>query len=163
MSVQELQEWIQYHQWRINKVSDNLQEVSTLQFLQPIKGSFASLSHLVGHIISAESIWLARMNNETEKFPKYEYFENTAVAAEVWKTVSKKFSEKLQSLSERELAGTFSYSNTSGKTFTHTYQEALMHIFDHATYHLGQIAWIMRGMDIVPVSTNYIFYLREKT
>jgi uncharacterized damage-inducible protein DinB len=163
MSVQELQEWIQYHQWRINKVCANLKQVSTLQFLQPVKGSFASLSHLIGHIVSAESIWLARMNNEIEKFPKYEYFENTEVAGEIWKTVNKKFSEKLHNLSEEELAGTFSYSNSSGKTFTNTYQEALMHIFDHATYHLGQIAWIMRGMDIVPVSTNYIFYIREKT
>lgn len=162
MSLQELQEWINYHQWRVNKVCDNLQQVSSLQFLQPIKGSFATLSHLIGHIVSAESIWLARMNNEVQKFPKYEYFEHTTLASDTWKEVTQKFCQKLERLSELELSGSFSYSNSSGKTFSNTYQEALMHIFDHATYHIGQVAWIMRNMDISPVSTNYIFYLREK-
>lgn len=162
MSLQELQEWIEYHQWRVNKICDNLQQVDTLRFLQPVKGSFSTLSHLVGHVVSAESLWLARMNNELEKFPKYEYFENPNIASSTWKEVNQRFTKKLKSLTEKELLGTFSYSNSSGKTFQNTYQEALMHIFDHSTYHIGQIAWIMRNMDITPVSTNYIFYIREK-
>lgn len=162
MSLQELQEWIQYHQWRVYKVCDNLQEVDNLRFLQPVKGSFSSLSHLVGHVVSAESLWLARMNNELQKFPKYEYFENTQIAADTWKRVCQAFSEKLNTLTQKELSGSFSYSNSSGKTFENTFQEALMHIFDHSTYHIGQIAWIIRSMDITPVSTNYIFYIREK-
>jgi uncharacterized damage-inducible protein DinB len=162
MSLQELKEWIQYHKWRTHKICDNLQEVDNLRFLQPLKGSFPSLSHLTGHIVSAESLWLARMNDQPEKFPKYEYFENPQTATDTWKLVNQKFSEKLNSLTEQELSGSFSYSNSSGKSFQNTFQEALMHIFDHSTYHIGQIAWIMRSMDIVPVSTNYIFYIREK-
>lgn len=162
MSLQELQKWIQYHRWRVHKVCDNLQEIDTLRFLQPLKGSFATLSHLVGHIVSAESIWLARMNNEPQKFPKYEYFENTQIASNTWKSVTEEFMHKLQNLTEQELSGSFSYSNSSGRIFENTYNDALMHIFDHSTYHIGQIAWLMRSIDIVPVSTNYIFYLREK-
>lgn len=161
MSLQELQEWVNYHQWRVHKVCDNLKEVDTLRFLQPVKGSFSTLSHLTGHIVSAESIWLARMNNEPEKFPRYEYFENTQVASDTWKRVTQNFLDRVGNLTEHELSGSFSYSNSSGKVFQNTYQQALMHIFDHSTYHIGQIAWLMRSMDIIPVSTNYIFYLRD--
>ncbi|MCS7029562.1 MAG: DinB family protein [Bacteroidia bacterium] len=162
MDKSTLQNWLQYHQWRVKKTCQNIEQIDNLRFLQTLKGSFASLSHLVGHVVSADSLWLARMNNQMEKFPKYEYFENTNTAIETWLQVTQQFIQKLQSLTEQELSGTFSYYTHSGKLITNTYSDALLHIFDHATYHIGQIAWIIRSFDVVPVSTNYIFYLREK-
>ncbi|MCS7076102.1 MAG: DinB family protein [Bacteroidia bacterium] len=162
MNKTDLQKWIEYHQWRVDKICQNLQQVDSLSFLQPIKGSFSSLSHLVGHAVSAEHIWLVRMNNQADKFPKYEYFENIHIAKTTWQQVTQRFIQKLQNLNDEELSGTFSYYTNSGKLITNAYQDVLLHIFDHSTYHIGQIAWIIRSFGITPISTNYIFYLREK-
>lgn len=162
MDITQLHDWMQFHTWRVHKICDHLANFPNMAFLQPIKGSFPSFSHLLGHMASAESIWLARMNNTVEKFPKYDYFENVDVAANTWKDVAAQLIQKLNTLSQEDLSGSFSYENNSGKTFSNRYDEALYHLFDHTTYHTGQIAWIYRQFDIAPVSTNYIFYLREK-
>jgi uncharacterized damage-inducible protein DinB len=130
----------------------------TLQSLRQETAPARSLRWM-GHIIAAEYLWLARLNQSPAPMP-------------VWPDLSFQDCElRLRELSSRildEVPGTagplsrkVSYTNTKGEAWTNTVEEILTHVVIHSAYHRGQIASDLRTAGQEPAYTDYIHAVRQ--
>lgn len=53
------------------------------------------------------------------------------------------------------------YTNTEGKKFSISVLEIITHVINHGTYHRGQIALLMRQLELNPAVTDYIVHQRN--
>jgi uncharacterized damage-inducible protein DinB len=115
---------------------------------------------LMGHIIGAERLWLARLTDDSARVA-------------VWPTIEPKdFARALEelfgawrryeaTLTEDRLLERVSYTNSKGEPWTSTTGDILMHVVIHAGYHRGQIAIELRRAGHTPPYTDFIHAVRQ--
>lgn len=95
---------------------------------------------VMAHNQLARSVWLARVEGRAEKpadwFPAWSAADTRAKAAEL----DAKWNAFLANLSEEDVARSISYASSEGIGYTSTLGEILAHVYNHSTYHRGQIA-----------------------
>jgi uncharacterized damage-inducible protein DinB len=55
-----------------------------------------------------------------------------------------------------------SYRALSGAPYANPLGELLRHVVNHGTYHRGQVATLLRQLDVKPPQTDLILYYRER-
>ena len=60
------------------------------------------------------------------------------------------------------LTQTHEFANSKGNVYRMRTMEIIVHVIDHATYHIGQLMSSVRSLGGNPAPTNYIHYLRTK-
>jgi len=116
---------------------------------------------LMSHVMAAQLIWLHRILNQP------------APDVELWKKYSL---DRLQQLSDEgssrwlqfiEANDGFNrqlrYHNYVGHAFENNIEQIMIHTVNHATYHRGQVALLMRERGYEPINTDYITYDRVMT
>lgn len=114
---------------------------------------------LLAHVVAAESIWLARIEQRT-------------APVTVWPTLSLDQCEQLarethagllalgDTLREGETSRVVRYRNSAGTTFESSVDDMLLHVALHGAYHRGQIALLLRDAGAEPSATDYIAFVR---
>ena len=110
---------------------------------------------VLAHLAMAGETWLARL-------------EDLVAPEELWPDLP--FAEAAERLIEvdrrllvlRDEDATVRYRNSSGEEFEDTVGEILAHLFNHATYHRGEIAGLLLSKNHEPPLTDRIVYRREK-
>lgn len=116
---------------------------------------------LMSHVMAAQLIWLHRILNQP------------APDVGLWKKYSL---DRLQQLSDEgssrwlqfiEANDDFNrqlrYHNYVGHAFENNIEQIMIHTVNHATYHRGQVALLMRERGYEPINTDYITYDRVMT
>lgn len=112
---------------------------------------------ILGHIIGASSVWLARLASSESKLAVWPELTVDQCEAEIdrlsagWRDV----------LPKLDLSSDLRYRNTKGEEFTSRIEDVLMHLVIHGGYHRGQIATIVRGAGEAPAPTDYIHATRQ--
>jgi len=115
---------------------------------------------LLAHIVSAERLWLERLDAQQQTLPVWPTLAldqcNSQIdqLAALWKIY-------LTSLGEAGLVNSINYKNTKGETFTSQKQDVLLHVVMHSAYHRGQIAADMRAAGFTPPYTDFIHAVRQ--
>ena len=115
---------------------------------------------LLAHILSAEQLWLERIQQQPQSQPVWPdlTFEQCdakiAGLAQLWR-------EFLGSLSSTGLADKVSYKNSKGEAWTSTVADVLTHVLLHSAYHRGQIASQVRASGEQPAYSDYIHAVRQ--
>lgn len=68
----------------------------------------------------------------------------------------------VQSFGDADLARAIEYRLMSGKAFRSTFDDMFRHVVNHATYHRGQLATLLRQVGHKAPATDYILYRRDK-
>jgi uncharacterized damage-inducible protein DinB len=131
---------------------------------QILPGSFESLYQTVLHMLSAESIWWQRMKLQ----------ERITIPAETFKGTMKDLAEELQrhdrqwqewvhNSQEHVFDHVFHYKNFKHEQFKQPLFQMLLHLFNHNTYHRGQLVTQLRqvGVEKIP-QTDFIVWSRKK-
>lgn len=110
---------------------------------------------LINHILSAHSVWNARIllqvsNHPWDMHPYEELIQINSDNHTQTHTILEKF----------DLNEIISYQNTSGVEFQNKLEDILFHLVNHGTYHRGQIAMLFRESGIDPMVSDYIVYKR---
>ncbi|GAA0878088.1 damage-inducible protein DinB [Algoriphagus jejuensis] len=109
---------------------------------------------LATHLINAHQIWIERiegnitLKNPWEDFP-IESFHSRNEAL---------YAKTLEILETTDLDSKISFHSFSGAAFEKKASDILIHIVNHATYHRGQLASLMRKTGLEPVSSDYIHW-----
>lgn len=115
----------------------------------------------LAHILSAEKLWLERIQQERQSMPVWpgstlEQCERLAEEmASAWKNY-------LGHISRDELDKNFEYRNSKGETWSSRVEDVLMHVILHSAYHRGQIATQMRRAGMEPALTDFIHAVRSE-
>lgn len=116
---------------------------------------------LIPHNTIARQVWLWRIQgtpyeNPTNWFPVWDKETLRAKLHEVdsaWESF-------LSTLKEADLAREVFYSSSEGQMYSSTVDDILIHVFNHSTYHRGQVARIVHELGGQRASTDYIALTR---
>jgi uncharacterized damage-inducible protein DinB len=138
----------------------NQRAIVSLESIPPTgqqHASFQRALQILPHNQLARSIWLARLEGRPYEAPK-EWFppwslEQTRLAAE---EQHREWVEYFAELSDHDLAKTVSYTSTEGQPYVRLVDDILTHVFNHSTYHRGQLARLVTECGGQRAKTDYI-------
>ncbi len=117
--------------------------------------------HLYGHILNAQKIWLARIRGEKPVFSSFAE-RSLEDCKRLMSELLAEWETFFTALTAFQLEEKFSYQNLQGIPQESILSDVLTHVFNHSTYHRGQIVKHLKstGMEILP--TDFILFTREK-
>ncbi|RCR71399.1 DinB family protein [Larkinella punicea] len=142
---------VDYEQWANRTVIDALDSVAS----PPLRAV-----QLMGHILSAQQIWLSRVTGEISYVAIWE----DIPIAWMGETSDRNFlrlKTVLNSESDDSLNRIVSYTTSTGQPFKSPLIDILTQLSHHAAYHRGQIVQLLRPqLDQAPL-TDFIFWARN--
>ena len=148
--IEHLHRLFVYDDWANRQVLASMQQAETVP---------ARSLKFMGHILSAERLWLERLRQQKQTFPVWPDFtlqECETEATELpglWRNY-------LDAASEAGLSRPVSYTNSKGESWTNRKEDILLHVIMHSAYHRGQIATDMRAAGFTPAYTDFIHGVR---
>jgi uncharacterized damage-inducible protein DinB len=160
----DLLDLIRYNDWANERMMEAIRSVSEESRRAPITSSFGSLRETLGHMVSAEWIWLQRWNGQSPATaPGWVASDSTDRFIERLAEIRKQRLAWLWELDEAAFEKTVDYSNLAGNTYRNSLADLIRHVVNHSTYHRGQLATQLRQLGQVPPSTDFIVYRREQS
>ncbi|BCB06022.1 DinB family protein [Bacillus sp. KH172YL63] len=144
-----------YHLWATDKLLDHLDSLEDSVFHAEIQSVFPSIERTLYHQYEVDALWFSRLRKQERPLE----VDRFSTASEC-----KKYFQKLH----REIAeweyegGDILYQTSDGEAFENATEEILYHIVNHGTYHRGNISAMLWQLGEKGVSTDYIYYVREK-
>ena len=118
---------------------------------------YARATQLLPHNQLSRSIWLARLEGRPYEAPK-EWFpswtlDQTRMAMD---EQHREWLEYFEELSDHDLPKPISYTSTEGQPFVRLVDDILTHVFNHSTYHRGQLARLVTECGGQRARTDFI-------
>jgi uncharacterized damage-inducible protein DinB len=159
-----LQQLAAYNIWANALLMEVLKRLPGELQQKEIPSSFNSLQKTVLHMWNAESIWWQRMKLQERVTGPMENFNGKMEDAIEGLTLqNKQWNEWINKAQEHHLEHVFQYKNFKGEQFKQPIYQMLIHLFNHDTYHRGQIVNMLRqlGVEKIP-QTDFIVWSRKK-
>lgn len=146
MEPQSLQHLFNYDEW------------ANLEVLRVLRSSATERSQkLLAHILSAERLWLERLQDKPPGRAVWPEFSLDQCEKEI-KDLAAEWKRLLQTADlDREV----NYKNSKGEPWTSRVGDILLHVITHSAYHRGQIAADLRAAGVQPAYTDFIHGVRQ--
>ncbi len=153
-----------YNVWANRKITDFVMQAGPDSAEMVLTSSFPTIRLTLIHIWDAQFIWLERMNNRSpENWPGKEFNGDLDELIDGLAQSSDEIESYCTNLKDDELASLISYSNTKGEHFQNSRLEILAHLFNHGTYHRGQLVTMLRNTGFTNLGqTDMIEYFRTR-
>lgn len=153
-----------YNVWANNLLLDTIQQLPEEQQGAEIKSSFTSLHKTVLHMLDAESIWWQRIKLQEKITRPSDGFSRSFVElSRLLQQQNRQWLEWVSNTTEHGLQHEFIYFNTKKERFKQPVYQMLLHLFNHETYHRGQLVTMLRqlGIETIP-PTDFVLWSRKK-
>ncbi|MFZ0480307.1 MAG: DinB family protein [Terriglobales bacterium] len=114
----------------------------------------------IAHILSAEKLWLERLQNQKQSLPVWPG-STVAECAALADEMALAWRDFLAKLGSGGLNEKIEYRNSKGDPWSSRVEDVLMHVLMHSAYHRGQIAIEMRAAGLEPAYTDFIHAVRQ--
>jgi uncharacterized damage-inducible protein DinB len=152
-----------YNTWANQQLIDLIQQLPEEKQTQTVASSFNSLLKTSVHMWDSESIWWQRLKlSERIIVPSETFNGNFKAAAYQLLQQNRQWTEWITNSQEHMFQHEFIYMNSKKEQFKQPVYQVLVHVFNHGTYHRGQLVTILRqlGVDKIP-QTDYIVWTRK--
>ncbi len=159
-----LVQYAHYNFWANQRITDVILNLPDDMVHKDIPSSFPSIFKTLIHIMEVEEVWWQRMKLfENPVQPGQPYEGNLVELTTALVNSSRRWKEWVDVATEAALSHEFIYKNSKKDQFKQPVHEVLMHLFNHQSYHRGQLVTMMRmaGITAIP-STDLISFLRKK-
>ena len=160
MNKQDILILYKYNQWANAKILNTAANVTQEHFVAPASFPHGGLRGTLVHALFAEWIWRKRWEGTSptnrlkpEDFPTVEALHTR------WLEEERQLMDFVDAVTDESLNGTFSYTNTSGKTFTRVLWQAMAHLVNHGTQHRTEAAAILTDLGHSPGDIDLISFL----
>jgi uncharacterized damage-inducible protein DinB len=153
-----------YHTWANQLLLTTVQALPEEQQHAEVKSSFPSLFKTVLHLLDAESIWWQRLKlQEKIDRPSDTFSGDMQALGQQLLQQNKLWQEWVSGANENALQHEFIYYNSRKERFKQPVYQMLLHLFNHGTYHRGQLITMLRqlGVEKIP-PTDFIVWSRKK-
>ncbi len=153
-----------YNSWANGLICDWLSKISDEQWNRPLKSSFPSVRDTVIHLVGAENAWWQRLRKDQQIVWIPNTFQGTkAEALELWRESFSHLEEFVKELSATQLSENLDFKRLNGEANRMKISEVLAHVFNHSTYHRGQLVTLLRQVGFTDVSsTDLLNFYRSK-
>lgn len=160
-----LMQFAEYHEWAFDVVLSAIRDVDDATCRAPAGLFFGSIHGTLNHLLVAEHVWFGRFVDEP--------FAVTGLDAELeadrdaldtaLRVASARWRPWIAGRNEAALAGRLDYRNLSGARFRDPVAATLLHVFNHATHHRGQISAALTTLGADAPVMDLIYFLRERS
>jgi len=160
-----LAQFAAYHLWANGLLTDCILALPPEQYTQPLASSFPSLHQTLFHMWDAESIWWQRIKLQEQIVrPSTTFSGNTEGVIKGLLEQSQQWKDWVQEAQPHMLEHEFIYYNTKKEKFKQPVWQVLMQVFNHGTYHRGQLVTMLRQLEVTKIpSTDFITWSRSRT
>ena len=153
-----------YNLWANERLLSLIENLPEAQQKTELQSSFPSLFKTVLHLLDAESIWWQRIKlRERIERPSDNFSGDFSELSKRLLQQNKQWQDWVNGLNEHGFQHEFIYFNLQGERFKQPVHQTLLHLFNHGTYHRGQLVTMLRqlGVEKLP-STDFIAWSRKK-
>jgi uncharacterized damage-inducible protein DinB len=152
-----------YNRWANEKIISWCQAIDDEQWNQEIVSSFPRIAATVLHIVGAEQIWAERLQNvKNPDWLPSTFIGDKDDTIAAWRKSSDLLIQFTEIMHPERLLENQYYKRINGEEFTQPVYEILSHVFNHSTYHRGQIVTMLRQVGFEDVSsTDLLNYYRK--
>ena len=152
-----LQNYARFNQWAHKRLLDLIGTLSVEQQHAIVLSSFDSLYKTIFHVWGAESLWLGRLNLSPITITGDPFNQSMEKLSSALEAIDQLWVEWVESRTDEQLVEKLNYHNKAGVPFTQSYDLLLQHIFNHSTYHNGQLVTMLRALGAAGIpSTDYV-------
>lgn len=157
-----LVEFANYNKWANQKILEVAGQLNETQLHQEIGSSFSSIFKTLLHILDADSIWWQRMKlAEVVEVPGKTFTGNFEELQQKILAQSNDWFEWVSNATENQLTHVFAYHNTKKQQFKQPMHLVLLHLFNHSTYHHGQLITMFHQLGVQKLpATDFIVWTR---
>ena len=158
-----LQQYAAYNIWANKLLVDRISKLSNDEINKEIASSFPSLYKTMQHMWLAEEAWWQRLKLVENIDLQSEKFTGTFTELSInHAKQSQQWVEWINNANENQLLHVFAYIRNKEQLKMPVYQ-MIQHVFNHASYHRGQLVTILRqlGADKIP-TTDFSAFCRKK-
>jgi uncharacterized damage-inducible protein DinB len=153
----------EYNDWANARLFSRCAELSADQWSQELGGSFPTLLSVVAHVVGGEWIWLQRWKGESPtSAPDWFTCPSASALRNALEDVEAERRQFLRSLTKEDFERDVQYTLLDGSRGTLPLSTLLRHAMNHSTYHRGQIAAMLRQMNVAPPPTDLLVYAMER-
>ncbi len=116
---------------------------------------------LLGHVIGAEWLWMARLRDDSRSAVVWPELDLQACESQI-SALSGEWRAYLERLRPDDLDRPIAYTNSQGERWTNRVEDILLHVVLHSAYHRGQIAADVRASGATPAYTDFIHAVRRR-
>jgi uncharacterized damage-inducible protein DinB len=146
---------LDYHIWATNKLLSYLRSLPEEIFHKELQSVFPSVERTLYHLYEVDALWFSRLMQQ-EILVEVDTFSSVSECLTYFQTLH----TEMANWKYRD--NTISYKTSIGDACQNTTEEILYHIVNHGTYHRGNITAMLWQLGENGMSTDYIYYLREK-
>lgn len=153
-----------YNVWANGLLLDVILQLPEEQQKAEIKSSFPSLFLTTLHMWDAESVWWQRLKLSERVVAPSENFDGGILdVANGLLQQNRQWQEWVANAQEHMLQYVFSYQNSKREQFKQPVYQMLVHLFNHGTYHRGQLVTILRQLNVKKIpQTDFIVWSRKR-
>jgi uncharacterized damage-inducible protein DinB len=139
-----------------------LRSVESVPEEQRMSGAYQRAEQLLPHCQQARGVWLARLKGEPHEMPR-DWFPtwHSAEVRRACEDMDRAWAAYLDSLTDADLSREVRYTSSEGKVYSSLVEDILIHVFNHSTYHRGQIARLVTESGGDRAGTDYIVFGRS--
>ena len=159
-----LQQFAAYNIWANQKIMEVILALPEEKQMTEVPSSFNSLYKTVLHMWDAESAWWQRMKlQERLVIPSENFKGSMKDVINGLMQQSNQWMDWINNASDIALDHVFQYQNSKKEQFKQPIYQMVLHIFNHGTYHRGQLINMLRqlGVEKLP-QTDFIVWSRKK-
>lgn len=153
-----------YNIWANQKLLENILALPEEKQNQELPSSFKSLYTTILHMLNAESIWWQRMKlQERINVPMENFKGDMKELSTELLSQNKLWQDWVNNATIPALEHVFHYYSLKKELFKQPIYQMILHVFNHGTYHRGQLVNMLRqlGIEKIP-QTDFIVWSRKK-
>ena len=144
MSIQSIERLFAYNKWAWRRVFPSLDAIPAEEYQAERPFFWHSLHGLAVHGYGAERAWLQRFGGvNPSSLVSASIYETFADVRSAWDPLWDEWQEYIATLTMSSLDRNLQYRNTEGIEFELRLDDALRHVFNHATEHRSQMTPVL--------------------
>jgi uncharacterized damage-inducible protein DinB len=152
-----------YHLWADKRLLERAIQLPEEMTEREVVCSFPSLKKTFAHMLSAEHIWLQRVDKRKPAIHGEDFPEDFEELAQELVHHDSRLADWIESQSEEFLDEVIAYYNTRKEYYETPVRQILLQLFYHAGYHRGQVVAIFHQLGVTDIPpTDYIVYQRGR-
>ena len=153
-----------YNLWANQKLTDLVLSLPEEKQQAEVPSSFKSLYKTILHMWDAETIWWQRVKlNEKLIVPSENFNGSMKDVVNGLIQQNQQWLDWVNNASEAALEHVFQYYTLKKEYFKQPVYQVILHVFNHGTYHRGQLVNILRQLAIEKIpQTDMIVWSRSK-
>jgi uncharacterized damage-inducible protein DinB len=153
-----------YNKWANQRLFETILALPEEKQKQELPSSFSSIYQTILHMWDAESIWWQRLKlQERLVVPSENYNGSKKDVINGLVQQNLLWQDWVNNATDPMLEHVFQYYSTKRELFKNPVSQVVLHVFNHGTYHRGQLVNMLRqlGVEKIP-QTDFIVWTRKK-